>query len=190
MDAVGGVLADLGQGLLLGVAGCRGTSRLPSRRVVPRHTSRESSALFFLSAFWFSPQRSRAWVPVNNATALLEGAAQRCIPMDTAACLAPDFSSGKSSHVLSSSTLPASFLFVPPHCLKKKRTPALSHWSRMLRTHSTSIFLAPGPDSPPAITQSMPVRSIFVMAPIRGSKDRNRVCAGMRRRVSMPVGVV
>ena len=54
VDAVGGVLGP-GPGPSLGVAGCRGTSRLLSRRVGPRRTSRESSALFFLAAFSYSP---------------------------------------------------------------------------------------------------------------------------------------
>src|SRR5579859_6160203 len=40
---------------------------------------------------------------------------------------------GISSQVRPSSVLPARFLFVPPHCLKKNGTPAPRHCSRDIR---------------------------------------------------------
>ena len=46
--------------------------------------------------------------------------------------------------------------WTPPHCLKKNGTSATWHWSRISVTHSRSIGRAPGPDSPPTITQSIP----------------------------------
>src|SRR5262249_24574790 len=55
---------------------------------------------------------------------------------------------GNSSYVWPSSVRPAAFLFLPPHCLKKKGTPCSRHRSRMDRTQACSIGLAPGPLSP------------------------------------------
>src|SRR5574337_115716 len=47
-----------------------------------------------------------------------------------------------------------------PHCLKKNGTPAPWHWSRRLRAQSGCIGLAPGPLSPPTMTQSSKSRWI------------------------------
>lgn len=63
---------------------------------------------------------------------------------------------GISSQVRPSRTLPVRFLKVPPHCLKKKATSLSKQLSRISRTQSESIARAPGPDSPPTITQSIP----------------------------------
>ena len=49
-------------------------------------------------------------------------------------------------------------LFTPPHCLKKNGISAAMLWSRMSVTQPEAIGLAPGPDSPPTITQSIPFR--------------------------------
>ena len=72
---------------------------------------------------------------------------------------------GNSSQSRPSSVRPAGFLLTPPHCLKKKHTPASRHWSRISVTQSSSIGREPGPDSPPTIAQSIPVRSRFVAVP-------------------------
>lgn len=61
---------------------------------------------------------------------------------------------GNSSYVLLSIIRPDRFLLVLPHSLKKKRTPASLHWSRMLSTQFSAIFLVLGPDPPPVMTQS------------------------------------
>ena len=86
--------------------------------------------------------------------------------------------SGIWFHVRPSSTLPDFFLFVPPHCLKKKGTPAFLHWSLISITHSGLICLAPGPDSPPTITQSISFKSSSLIGPNSGSMEMNLTRAG------------
>ena len=88
---------------------------------------------------------------------------------------------GISSHVLPSSVRPVFFLNTPPHCLKKKGVPLFTQLSRISLTQSASIGLAPGPDSPPTITQSMPVKSRPGKGPSRGSRERNFVRAPVSR---------
>ena len=88
---------------------------------------------------------------------------------------------GIPSHVRPSSSLPARFLFTPPHCLKKKGTCCLRQMSRTCAAHSGCIGRAPGPDSPPTITQPMPVRSRSGTGPRRGSSETNRTAAGTWR---------
>ena len=75
-----------------------------------------------------------------------------------------------------SSSRPAFFLFVPPHCLKKNGTPARAALvADRRRPTPRSIGRAPGPDSPPTITQSMPVEVERAAAgPSSGSSERNR----------------
>src|SRR5208283_4343781 len=85
--------------------------------------------------------------------------------------------SGISSHVLPSSSRPAFFFLVPPHCLKKKGRPASRHWSRISNTQAGSMGRAPGPDSPPTITQSIPSRLSPGSGPRSGSSDRNLTIA-------------
>ena len=92
---------------------------------------------------------------------------------------------GISSHIRPSSLRPDLFLFVPPHCLKKKATPASKHWSLISVTHSFFIGLAPGPDSPPTIIQSMPARSSSGIGPSKGSIDRNFTNASVCLRMSI-----
>ena len=65
-----------------------------------------------------------------------------------------------------------------PHCLKKKSTPCSEHWRCTSRTQSIDIGRAFGPDSPPTITQSMPVRSSSPTFSSKGSTLRKRVLAG------------
>jgi len=93
--------------------------------------------------------------------------------------------SGYSSHSRLSSVRPPLFGRAPPHCLKKNATPCPTHWSLMLRTQFASIARAPGPLSPPAITQSMPARSSRPRCPRSGSRERNRIDAGAARRCAM-----
>ena len=85
---------------------------------------------------------------------------------------------GISSQIRPSSTRPAFFLFVPPHCLKKKATPARRHWSRMSVTHAGSMGRAPGPDSPPRMSQSIPRNSEHASA---GAGDFKREGNAVRR---------
>ena len=82
---------------------------------------------------------------------------------------------GISFPVRPSRTRPACFLFTPPHCLKKNGTSATWQRSRISRTHAGSIKRAPGPDSPPTITQSIPDRLRSGSGPGRGSRDRNLI---------------
>src|SRR6185437_7154266 len=51
--------------------------------------------------------------------------------------------SGISSYVRPASLRPVLLFLTPPHCLKKKRTPARSHWSRIEVTHDSDIGRAP-----------------------------------------------
>jgi hypothetical protein len=91
---------------------------------------------------------------------------------------------GRSSQVRPWRRRPLFLLFTPPHCLKKKGTPAATHSSWILWTHAARIGLAPGPDSPPTITQLTPVRSRQRIGPRSGSKETNFTCAGVFRRSS------
>jgi len=61
--------------------------------------------------------------------------------------------SGYSSQVRPWSSLPAFFLLIPPHCLKKNAVPDLSQADWIWVTHFTSMGRAEGPDSPPTIAQ-------------------------------------
>lgn len=80
---------------------------------------------------------------------------------------------GRSSQVLPSRRRPVRFFFTPPHCLKKNATPALAHWFLISTTHRSFIGLAPGPDSPPTMTQSIPRRLSEERGPSKGSNERN-----------------
>ena len=92
---------------------------------------------------------------------------------------------GISSHVRPSSSRPAFFLFVPPHCLKKNGTSACAHCSRRSVTQARSIGRDRGPDSPPTIAQSIPSRFSSGNGPSRGSSERNFTSAPVSRRSSM-----
>src|SRR5659263_774959 len=84
-----------------------------------------------------------------------------------------------SSQVLPSSSRPAFFFLTPPHCLKKKGTPAWAHWSLISVTHEGSMCLAPEPDF---ATDDNPVDPLQVQAGERteerfqGKKFRGRGC--------------
>ena len=80
---------------------------------------------------------------------------------------------GISSHVRPSKSRPAFFLLVPPHCLKKNATPASRHCSLSSVTHSGFMGLAPGPDSPPTMTQSIFSKFKLGKGPSKGSNERN-----------------
>lgn len=56
---------------------------------------------------------------------------------------------------------------------------------RIWRTQAGSIGRAPGPDSPPTITQSMPARGSRGIGPSSGSTERNLMCAAVRRSEAM-----
>ena len=85
---------------------------------------------------------------------------------------------GTASQVRPSNNRPAFFLLTPPHCLKKKGTLAVSHCLLISFTHAFCMGLAPGPDSPPTITQPIPVRSRLPSDSRSGSIERNRTAAG------------
>ena len=88
----------------------------------------------------------------NYNPALLDNESH-CFPgCGTCACIML----GISSHVRPSRILPVRFLKVPPHYLKKKATSLSKQLSRISRTQSECISRAPGPDSPPTMTQSIP----------------------------------
>ena len=84
---------------------------------------------------------------------------------------------GISSQVRPSSSRPVCFLKTPPHCLKKNGTAASTQSSRISRTQPVFIGRAPGPDSPPTITQSIPDKSNLGKGPSKGSSDKNFVRA-------------
>jgi len=86
---------------------------------------------------------------------------------------------GNWSQVCSSSILPFFFLLTPPHCLKKNGTFAARHWSLISAAHSGFIGLAPGPDSPPTMTQSIPEKSILGIGLRSGSKEINLIAASV-----------
>jgi hypothetical protein len=88
---------------------------------------------------------------------------------------------GISSQNMPSSSRPALFLRAPPHCLKKKGTSSATHRLRTSRTQSGSTERAPGPDSPPTITQSSPATCRSGSAVSRGSIETNLVAAGTSR---------
>src|SRR5271170_5482621 len=92
---------------------------------------------------------------------------------------------GISLHSRPSKVRPPVFGERPPHCLKKNGTPASLHWSRISRTQSIEISRRRGPLSPPTMTQSIPDKSIRPRLSSRGSTDRNRTAALVRRKVSI-----
>src|SRR5207302_10399041 len=89
---------------------------------------------------------------------------------------------GNSFHSCPSSDRQPDFGRRPPHCLKKNATLWISHCLRISRTHCGRISLAPGPLSPPTITQSIPLSSIPPREEIRGSIDKNLSPAGESRK--------
>ena len=91
---------------------------------------------------------------------------------------------GISSCVEPWSSRPPALGVRPPHCLKKNGIPAAAHWSRRSISHASSTGRAPGPLSPPAISQSIPARSSSSRGPRSGSALTNRTAASTRRRWS------
>ena len=89
---------------------------------------------------------------------------------------------GIASYSAPLSRRPRDFGVDPPHCLKKKSTPARSQRSLMSRTQRSCIGRALGPLSPPTITQEIPSRSISPTGPRSGSMDRKRTATGAPRR--------
>ena len=79
--------------------------------------------------------------------------------------------------ILPSNNRPAAFLFLPPHCLKKKATLARRQASRIEVAHSAFIGRAFGPDSPPTIIHLMPLRWQNETGPKRGSQEINLILA-------------
>ena len=92
---------------------------------------------------------------------------------------------GNSSWVRPSRVRPASAFRTPPHCLKKNGILAARHCVRMSRTHDASIGRAPGPLSPPTMTQWIPARSIGPKSSRSGSIERNATFGSTRRSKSM-----
>ena len=94
---------------------------------------------------------------------------------------------GNWSYVRPSSCRPFTDLRTPPHCLKKNGTAAARHWSRNETTHFCCIGRAPGPLSPPTITQWMPWSSMNPRSSRSGSTERKRTAAGACLSVSTRV---
>lgn len=90
-----------------------------------------------------------------------------------------------SSYVRPSNRRPCLPFCTPPHCLKKNRTPARSHCCLMRCTQPGRTGLAPGPLSPPTMTQCMPERLILPTFSSSGSILKNLTRAGVPRRSSM-----
>jgi hypothetical protein len=80
---------------------------------------------------------------------------------------------------------PACFLRTPPHCLKKNGTLARAHCCWISMTHSCANGRAPGPDSPPTITQSICRKSSAGSGPRSGSRERNLIRAPVCRSWSL-----
>src|SRR5216684_5383660 len=95
--------------------------------------------------------------------------------------------SGNWSYVLPFNLRPATFFRTPPHCLKKKGTDAFLHCDLTDSTHLRSMGRAPGPLSPPTITQCSPSRLIDPRSSSKGSTDKNRT-APMDSRRSVILG--
>ena len=92
---------------------------------------------------------------------------------------------GNSSYILPWSIRPAHAFLMPPHCLKENGILAARHCLRMDTTHSFSIGRAPGPLSPPTITQDIPLNSSRPRSSNNGSIDRNRT-EGIGLRLASP----
>lgn len=73
--------------------------------------------------------------------------------------ISPTGPHGISLRLRLSNSLPAAFFRVPPHCLRKNGTAVSRQASRITSTRFSCMDRAPGQDSPPTITQSMPVLS-------------------------------
>jgi hypothetical protein len=80
------------------------------------------------------------------------------------------------------------FLLNAPHCLKKNGTRAERHWSRISTTHALIRGRAFGPDSPPTMTQWIPVKSSCSIGPSKGSRERNLIFAPVWRKSPMRKG--
>ena len=91
---------------------------------------------------------------------------------------------GDCCHSRPSSSRPPACWPRPPQPLKVNATPAARQRSRNPRSQSGCGGLRPGPDSPPAITRSMAVRSSASSGPRSGSAEIWRTAAGTRRRAS------
>src|ERR1035438_3032207 len=89
---------------------------------------------------------------------------------------------GIASHVFPNKTLPNNFFRTPPHCLKKNGVLNFSQSFFIFNTHSSFIGRAPGPDSPPTITQSIVFKSKLLVGAIRGSMDKNLTALGTDRK--------
>jgi hypothetical protein len=88
---------------------------------------------------------------------------------------------GISSKVRSAKRRPAFFFKKPPHCLKKNGTRSVLHSCWMLVTQRSSIVRAPGPLSPPTMTQSMPFTLSAPRSSRSGSTERNLTLAVVER---------
>jgi hypothetical protein len=103
-----------------------------------------------------------------------------------------DAATGYWSQVCPSSWRPPAFGVRPPHCLKKNGTSERLQASRTSRAHFGSMGRAPGPLSPPTITQEMPVRSrSTATAATPGSRGLHAPerCATRRSRASVTAAI-
>ena len=66
------------------------------------------------------------------------------------------------------------------YCLKKNGTLAWRHWWRIDSPQAGCIGRAPGPLSPPTMTQWIPSIGKASSGPSKGSQDKNRTCAAHR----------
>ncbi len=74
---------------------------------------------------------------------------------------------------------PASFLLTPPHCLKKNGILCFMQLSLIDVTQFSCIGRAPGPLSPPTITQLIFSNDKSLISVIIGSIDKYLICAGV-----------
>lgn len=125
------------------------------------------------NALGFEQRQGPTWILDRNQDAEQD----HCGPFEELA--------GISSQVLPSRIRPDFFLFLPPHCLKKNGTLAREHWSRRSTAQEGSIGRDFGPDSPPTITQSIPLRSRSGNGPSNGSSERNLSLAFVLRKSSI-----
>src|SRR5690606_2676560 len=117
---------------------------LPSKQVVGRYLYDQLTLRYSFSV-GYNPTNLRTW---QSSSRLVMSLIQS---FDNSSCSIW----GISKFFFPSSRLPVFFLFVPPHCLKKKATSIFSHCCFISKTHSFFMGLGFLPLSPPTITQSI-----------------------------------
>src|ERR1700684_707966 len=159
----------------------RGVGLLARQPVDPKSLARKRIEVHELRTFAGGRQKERGEIIVEDGELQPGPIAPRpTLMLAHANCSVGD--SGISSQVRPSSRRPPLFGRCPPHCLKKYAPPSSVQRSRRSRSHSILTGRCLGPDSPPEMSQSMPVRSSPSSGPSNGSAEMNRTAASTSRR--------